>query len=378
MVDIITRSPLAFKENMTFEGSAEAAYTTLRGATTPQVNGLFNWKNDAGTFGVMVQGFYEARDIRRDGQEFLGYSTVQPWVCVAASNSCSGNQAALSHPDLIGKAYPTLIGSALFEQQRVRQGGDIAAEWQPNNSFDIKLSGFYSHLSASNINENNMFWGTNEFVTMNNVPTSYTVKNGTIVSAAFPAVAPAYTLPDGTVVAARPTAPFVTDFIQRPGGGAETYYFNADAHWTPTDSLTIGVKGGYSHGVGKTDPQVAWEGEIGMGTGAPGTYDFSKGVAVVTIPGRRHLQSRQSRQRLGLDGGIHRGRQRMVRPGRCRTAGRDRPHHLDQGRRSLCRAYAQERPFITAASPMAARSAATCRPRTIRATLPMRSRFPAC
>ncbi len=286
VVDIITRSPLAFKENLTFEGSAEAAYTTLRGKTTPQVNGLFAWKNDSGTFGVMVQGFYEARDIRRDGQEFLGYSTVQPWVCVAATNSCSGNLAALSHPDLVGKAYPTLIGSALFEQQRVRQGGDVTAEWQPNNSFDVKLSGFYSHLSASNINDNNMFWGTNEFVTENNVPTSYTIKNNTIVSAAFPAVAPAYTLPDGTIVPARATAPYVTDFIQRPGGGAETYYFNADAHWAPTDSLNVGFKGGYSHGVGKTDPQVAWEGEIGLGSGgAPGTYDFSKGVAVVTIPG---------------------------------------------------------------------------------------------
>ncbi len=78
VVDILTRSPLAFTQNVTLEGSAEAAYTTLRGATTPQVNGLFNWKNDAGTFGVMIQGFYEARDIRRDGQEFLGYSTVQP------------------------------------------------------------------------------------------------------------------------------------------------------------------------------------------------------------------------------------------------------------------------------------------------------------
>jgi iron complex outermembrane receptor protein len=77
----------------------------------------------------------------------------------------------------------------------------------------------------------------------------------------------------------------VTDSIQRPGGGAETWYINADMRWNPTDTLTITGKGGYSHGVGKTDPQVAWEGEIGLGTGNAGAYDFSKGVAVVTIPG---------------------------------------------------------------------------------------------
>src|ERR1700759_3081744 len=51
LVDIITRSPLnSFKENLTIEGSAGLAYTTLRGATTPQANALINWKNDAGTF----------------------------------------------------------------------------------------------------------------------------------------------------------------------------------------------------------------------------------------------------------------------------------------------------------------------------------------
>src|SRR5262249_10338078 len=67
VVDIITRSPLSFQNDFTFEGEAQAAYTTLRGKTTPQVNALFGWRNDSDTFGVMAQGFYEKRDIRRDG-----------------------------------------------------------------------------------------------------------------------------------------------------------------------------------------------------------------------------------------------------------------------------------------------------------------------
>jgi iron complex outermembrane recepter protein len=291
VVDIQTRKPLDFRDNITFEGSAEAAYTTLRGAATPQVNALFNWKNDSGTFGVMAQGFYEARDIRRDGQEFLGYSVV----CGVLPNGAlppgcaQPDAAALAHPDLAGKAYPTLIGSALFEQQRVREGGDVTVEYKPNDTFDVRLTGFYSHLAASNVNDNNMFWGTNEFATMQNIPTSYVVKNNTIVSAVFPAIVPG-TLNPATGLpysskAGSPVAPFVTDFIQRPGGGAETYYFSADGNWTPTDTTTVGFKAGYSHGVGKTDPQVAWEGEIGLGTGNAGAYDFSKGIAVVTIPG---------------------------------------------------------------------------------------------
>ncbi|MEI9887652.1 MAG: TonB-dependent receptor [Rhizomicrobium sp.] len=257
-VDILTRRPLGFRDNLTFEASAEAAYTTLRGATTPQVNALFNWKNDDETFGVLVQGFYEARDIRRDGQEFLGYSNV-----------AAGSLAAIAHPELAGAAYPTLIGSALFLQQRVREGGDVTVEFKPNDSFDVRLTGFFSHLSASNVNNNYMFWGTNEFG--NNVPSAFTIKDNTIVAATFPAKAG--------------VAPMVTDFIQRPGGAAETYFFSADGNWAATDSLTIGFKAGYSHGVGRTDPQVAWEGEIAPVTGNAASYDFSSGIATVNVPG---------------------------------------------------------------------------------------------
>ncbi|HEY0106365.1 MAG TPA: TonB-dependent receptor [Rhizomicrobium sp.] len=269
LVDIQTRHPLDFKEDVTFEGSAEAAYTTLRSSTTPQVSGLFNWKNGSDTFGVMVQGFYEARNIRRDGQEFLGYANVQPYVCDPVTKACTGDFAASVHPDLIGKAYPTLIGSALFLQQRVREGGSVAAEFRPSDSFDVRLTGFYSHLSASNVNNNFMFWGTNEYG--HNAPSAYTIKDNTVIAATFPGKAG--------------VAPMVTDFIQRPGGGAETYFFSADGQWAPTDSLSVGFKAGYSHGVGKTDPQVAWEGEIAPATGNLASYDFSSGIAKVSVPG---------------------------------------------------------------------------------------------
>jgi iron complex outermembrane receptor protein len=261
VVDIITRSPLnSFQQDLTIQGAAGFAYTTLRGAITPQFNGLINWKNEAGTFGIMVQGFYEARDIRRDGQEFLGYSKV------AATDA-----AGIAFPQLVGTQYPTLIGSALFLQQRVRTGGNVSVEYSPNDTFDIRLEGFYSHLDASNSNTNNMFWGTNEFSTHQNVPTSFTIKNGTIIAAAFPAKAG--------------TAPFVTDFIQRPGGAAETYFINSQGDWKPNSDLTLGFKAGYSHGVGKTNPQVAWEGEIAPVTGNAASYDFTTGVAAVSVPG---------------------------------------------------------------------------------------------
>ncbi len=72
-VDIITRKPLDFAKPFTVEGSVQAVYADLPKKTDPQFSGLVNWKNDAGTVGVLIQAFSEKRHLRRDGQETLGY-----------------------------------------------------------------------------------------------------------------------------------------------------------------------------------------------------------------------------------------------------------------------------------------------------------------
>ena len=151
-VDIITRKPLDFRKQFTGEVSLQAVYADLPGKTDPQVSGLINWKNDAGTMGIMLQGFEEKRHLRRDGQELLGYDTISPT-----------SHLAQLHPDLAGAAYPTLIGSSLFEQVRERQGGLIDVEIKPTTDLTVDFSGFYSHMQATNYNRNWMFWGSHVF-----------------------------------------------------------------------------------------------------------------------------------------------------------------------------------------------------------------------
>src|SRR6267378_1460816 len=77
-VDIITRKPLEFSKPLTFQASAGAVYADLPSKTDPQFSALGNWKNEAGNFGVMLQGFWEARHLRRDGVELLGYEQIDP------------------------------------------------------------------------------------------------------------------------------------------------------------------------------------------------------------------------------------------------------------------------------------------------------------
>src|SRR5207244_2814699 len=133
-VDIITRRPLDFRKQLTAQASLEAVYADLPKKTDPQISGLINWKNEAGTMGVMVQGFYEKRHLRRDGQELLGYAQISPTRAPAAA-----------HPDLANVSYPTLIGCAYFAQVRERQAVLHDVESKPPNDLNADYTSFLSH-----------------------------------------------------------------------------------------------------------------------------------------------------------------------------------------------------------------------------------------
>ena len=152
-INIITRKALDFHQNQ-LEVSAGAVYSDLPAKWSPQVSALGNWVNDAHNFGVMVQLFSESRQLRRDGQELLGYSTIAPSSTVAQA-----------HPDLAGVQYPVLIGSALFQQKRERNGGLLDVEFQPSDNLTIDASGFLSKLEATNLNDNYLMWLQNGFST---------------------------------------------------------------------------------------------------------------------------------------------------------------------------------------------------------------------
>ena len=55
---------------------------------------------------------------------------------------------------------PGLIGSALFQQERVRKGGNFGLQWQAADNVDVNLTGLYSKFDADNTNENFLAWGS--------------------------------------------------------------------------------------------------------------------------------------------------------------------------------------------------------------------------
>ena len=245
-IDLQLRSALDLSKPVVLEGSAQGAYNTQSKQTKPQLNALFGWRNNDATFGFIVQGFYEKRSLRRYGQETLGYSAIT-----------AANATGAAIPSLIGVQAPTLIGSSYFQQERTRKGGVGTVNWKPSDKLEVKASGFYSHLDASNVNDNYLYWGSREID--RNVPTSYTVKNNTLVAATFPLVAPS------GAFAGQQIEGIVVDNIVRPHATGESWFANLDATWHATDRLTFDGQIGYTHGLGLTPSQPFFESDAFTG-----------------------------------------------------------------------------------------------------------------
>ena len=256
-VDIQTRKPLDFHKSLTGAVQLQGVYADKPSKTDFQGSALVNWKNDANNFGVLLQGFSEKREVRRDGQEFLGYTNIAP-----------GSPAAMADPVLANAVVPTFIGSALFEQQRKRTGGDIDFQLAATDKLTFDLNGFYSHLDADNYNRNFLAWTGN--LANNFVPTSFTVNNGTLVAADF---------------ANQNSKPAVLiDNISRPGAAAETYYANLDGKFAATEHVTFTGQVGYTRGYGRTPSQPAYEGQMFTGL----NFNMAAGLstpASVQLPG---------------------------------------------------------------------------------------------
>jgi iron complex outermembrane receptor protein len=245
-VNIITRKPLEFSKALTFEASLGAVYADLPKATDPQVSALLAWRNDAKTFGMMVQVFDEKRRLRRDGVETFAHDGAQSLTPVSASTVSAGALAA--NPGLAGAVFPNLMGVALFTQERERKGGVVSAQFKPTQDIDLTLTGFTSKMDADNYNRNFMLsnqWALNR----NPNITSFTVDPSTHI------------LTSANYTFASPTVIGVYDLISRKAS-AETGFFSLDGSWKVNSALKLKTNIGSSKGKGKTDSQDVFEGDI--------------------------------------------------------------------------------------------------------------------
>jgi len=231
LIDVETRRPLDLK-SLYIAGSLQANNEERSGKTNPSGSLLFSWKNSADTLGVLLAGIYDKRAIRRDGVETLGYF----------------NNGTAASPQLV----PSLIGSALFQQERIRKGVNGAVQWKPNDQLEVDLTGLISKFGANNFNENFLAWGSNALGgggTLTNV----VMQGDTAVA--------------GRIASTPGGRGAVYDSIQR---FADTQTRNIDLevkyHWGPDWDMRARI--GYTDAFGDTKSQPFVE------FGAPATFDY--------------------------------------------------------------------------------------------------------
>jgi len=258
-VNIETRTPLSFKKPFTAEVSAQAIYSSLPKKTDPQLNALFNWKNEAGNAGVLFQVFSETRHERRDGQEFLGYAQISPT-----------SAAAVADPTLANVWYPQLINSSLFTQKRVRNGGVVDIEFKPSSDLTLDVNGFYSHMSADNF-DHSYLANPGALLDSGDVPTNTLVVNNTLVRADF--------------ANAHGVAPGLVDSIARPGAASSSWYIDFNGKYRPSDTLVVTGKAGVTRGLGNTPGDLGYESNLPTTGGLKYNMHGIGGPASVAFPG---------------------------------------------------------------------------------------------
>lgn len=248
VINVHTRHPLDLPR-WSVNASAQGVYSDRSGKFDPQASGLISWKNDADTFGVLLGGVYQKRRIRRDGLEILGYQTA---------TSTTGQTAQIG----------SLIGSALFEQERERYGGNAELQFRPTDNLEIIATGLYSRFNANNSNKNFLAW------TSNALGGGGTLSNATVVDGTFV---------KGTVLSSAGGTTgraVVYDTFYREAY-AQTWSGDLDLTWRTAADGVLHLKGGYTKATGQTGRQFLDEG------GAPGgfTFDITGRVPQVSFIG---------------------------------------------------------------------------------------------
>jgi iron complex outermembrane receptor protein len=230
-IDITTRKPLSFAKALTGEIDVGMVHASLADKTDPQLSGLLAWKNDANTFGVLVQGFKEDRHLRRDGQETFSYGVI-----TAAQAAASGA------PQLAGLRMPGSLNSALFIGERKREGGYLGLQARPSSALEVNLSAFSSKLRANNYNSSPFALPTTVVAGGGRI-TNFTIDGDVITSATI------------TAPTTRNTQSFEYDNYVREGAESTSKFYDLDLIWRPTASLTLKGRVGYTEGSGVTKTQ---------------------------------------------------------------------------------------------------------------------------
>lgn len=278
-VNISTRKPLEMK-GLTLAGSVSYLYNDRSESGKPTLSGLFGWKNEANTFGMLVSAQRSEERIRRDGVE--SYGTVfgrdyingrggSPNSITTTTTDWSQNPPATMPPSCVGACKTTLlanpnavapnsISAHYFDQTRDRDTLSLSLQARPHKNLDLEFNALDVKAKYDNITHSMFAFNGNPWNSLNSL-TDLTVDGGVITKASFR------------------NALTVYDLINRRAQ-VDTHSYDLKGTWKD-DRWFASAHAGTSKATGGTDRQVFGE-FLGK---ANYNYDLSGSVPKLNFTG---------------------------------------------------------------------------------------------
>lgn len=201
-VNIATRKPLDLKGTTVNLSGGYLYNDRIRGGE-PSLSGLFGWKNDSGTFGILVSAQRSDERIRRDGIESYGTVTGDHYAkgrggansLTTTSTDWSTNPPTTLPPSCVGACKTTLeanlnavapnaISAHYFEQQRKRDTLSLAVQFKPHKQMDIEFNALDISAGYDNMSHSMFAFNGNTFNALGHL-TALTVQDRVITKASF-------------------------------------------------------------------------------------------------------------------------------------------------------------------------------------------------
>ncbi len=274
-VIVRTRRPLELKANSIF-ASGGYSYNDRSDKGNVRGSGLYSWKNDAETFGVLVAATYDKQSLTRAGVEFFGYDNAaanadgtynSPFVNRAQDGTLSLKSPGATITggtiaDLYKAASPFGINYAYFQQTRERKSVSGTVQYRPSSELTLTLNGLHINGNYDNYSQS-MY--TIPGAWTGNALQSANISNGVVNAATFGAATSQSAQLDTLVRKTKLT----TDNL------------NLFADWEGDDGAKVSFAGGWSRARGGRNPEYLFN----VQTRLPFSYAFTNDTATVNFTG---------------------------------------------------------------------------------------------
>ncbi len=276
-VIVRTRRPLDTPAN-SFFASGGYSYNDRADKGNIRASGLYSWKNQDETFGVLAAVTYDKQNLTRAGVEFFGFERAGTRFFQQDANGNNlidaGGQPILKNPnatitggtrqDLANAQIPFGINYAYFTQQRKRMSYSGTVQFKPTDTLTLTLSGLRIDGNYNNASQSMYVipgaWS-------GDVLQSANIDNGVVTSASF-----------GRASANSQSSQL--DMLIRKTK-LTTDNLNFEAAWKGDSGASITFLGGWSRAVGGRNPEYLFD----VRTDLPYSYSFTPSSAEVNYVG---------------------------------------------------------------------------------------------